>query len=360
MKNTNYLVAVLAFFLVNFSGNVAKAAKSDNTLYNYVKSEHQSGKRVYGIVPKQTGGPFFSEIEKGCMDAAEQIGVTCLYFGEQQKDARAQLKAIQALMDANVDGLAIAGLRTDWIHKTIGKQLKDWGKPIIGFDSPLSMELARAYVGTHNYLLGRALGREIVKLKPNGGSYCIHAERPDSPNHNDRIRGVEDIFRESNNPGHWQGIAACPIRHFGHAELGAKQMKRILNKFAPDIFISTGGGAQFVPQTYRKLVSPWRDKIASGELVIASIDTTPGQVELLKEGLATINVGQKPYEMGYWAVTLLNMHDNGQPIPLVVNTGLTLCDQRNYATCAQQKPITFKVNEVKQNLTIGQIRRPQS
>ena len=136
-------------------------------------------------------------------------------------------------------------------------------------------------------------------------------------------------------------------------------MQRILTKFAPDIFISTGGGGQFNPKAYRKLIAPFRDKIANNELIIASVDTTPGQVEFLRDGLATVNVGQKPYEMGHWAITLLNMHSSGQPLPLVINTGLTYCDRDNFNSCTIRKPTNFQVNQIVRPASIGHIFKPQ-
>jgi hypothetical protein len=42
------------------------------------------------------------------------------------------------------------------------------------------------------------------------------------------------------------------------------------------------------------LVEPFKNDLKTGKLMIANMDTIPAQVEYLKEGIGTVNVGQRP------------------------------------------------------------------
>lgn len=299
-----------------------------------IKQIKSRGETVFAIIPKSVSGPFFISAAKGCADAAKKIGVHCIHFGSSETNMRIQVEDVLSLISTGVDGIAISGIKKGWIANRIGEKLKDWGKPIVAFDSPISSEVAQVYIGTDNYLLGKALGVEIRKIKPNGGSYCIQTERPDSPNHSGRIKGIMDGMTDNGkDKENWPNVFGCPLEHYGDYERAAKQMVRTIGKFNVDIFISTGGGSQFLPALYRKSIKPFKDDIETGKLIFANVDTLPTQLEYLKEGISTINVGQRPYEMGEWSVKVLNMLIEGEVVPSVINTGLTYCTQRTVGTC---------------------------
>jgi len=207
---------------------------------------------------------------------------------------------------------------------------------VIAFDSPLNPQIAQAYIGINNYLLGKALGMQIRKIAPKGGLYCIQTERPDSPNHNDRVRGIIDgMTNNALNREIWQNAFGCPLKHFGDYDRALRQMVRTIDVFKVNIFISTGGGGQFLPTKYRKAITPFKAVIKSGELIIANIDTTLAQLAFLTEGLATLNVGQRPYEMGKRSAMVLKMLTDGQEVPKIINTGLTYCLPQTVNTCTQ-------------------------
>jgi len=63
-------------------------------------------------------------------------------------------------------------------------------------------------------------------------------------------------------------------------------------------------------------------------------DTLPVQIDLLKEGLASGNVGQRPFEMGYKAMYFLKDIKDGKAPPKDPSyTGLDVCTPENVATC---------------------------
>jgi ribose transport system substrate-binding protein len=301
-----------------------------------IKQLKSKGETVYAIVPKNVDEPFMDEAGKGCSETAKKMGLHCIYYGSREENMFLQEADILALISAGIDGIAIAGIKKGWLVERIGGKLTKWGKPIVAFDSPLSTEIAQTYIGTDNYLLGKTLGIEVRKLRPNGGTFCIKSERPDSPNHGDRIKGIMDgMTRDGQDQKKWNNTDGCPLYSYGDDERSTQQVARILGTPGLDIIFVTGGGPQFKPEKYRKLIEPFKNDLKTGKLIFANIDTIPAQIEYLKEGIATVNVGQRPYEMGKWSVKILKLITDGEIPPVIVSTGMTICTQKNADTCTK-------------------------
>ena len=168
------LLALLASAFVFASASTfafTAAEKAEKlALIKQIKSE---GGTVFAMLPKNVVGPFFKIAEKGCLDAAEKLGVHCIYYGSTYGNMRFQQKDLLSLIEAGVDGIAVSGVRKGFLAETVGDKLRAWGKPIVSFDSPLSTDISLAYIGTNNYLLGRALGTEVRKLDLREGLFVF-------------------------------------------------------------------------------------------------------------------------------------------------------------------------------------------
>lgn len=82
-------------------------------------------------------------------------------------------------------------------------------------------------------------------------------------------------------------------------------MSKFISKYRPTVFVNTGGGPQFLPKDYKEAIKPFKKDLESKNLIFANIDTIPGQLEYLRDGISTINVGQRPYEMGQKSAIIL-------------------------------------------------------
>ncbi len=77
-----------------------------------------------------------------------------------------------------------------------------------------------------------------------------------------------------------------------------------------------------------------RTRWPRGALALVVADTLPVQIDLLKEGLASGNVGQRPFEMGYRAMYFLKDIKDGKPAPKdPTYTGLDVCTPKTATTC---------------------------
>jgi ribose transport system substrate-binding protein len=100
-----------------------------------------------------------------------------------------------------------------------------------------------------------------------------------------------------------------------------------------DAFVLEGGWAQFAPQAYSQVTGQVMERLKSKALVIVAGDTLPPQIEALKAGRSHVQVGQRPFEMGYRAPSVMIDLINGKKVAPVIYTGLDECTQENVGKC---------------------------
>lgn len=305
---------------------------------------------TFALVPKNTNNPFFDQALAGCKKAEKELNgaVKCLYIGPGEHgggDEQAQMVA--DLVTKKVDGIAVSAANAP----AIANALKDAAKnkiPVLTWDSdllPQDKALRVAYVGTHNYDIGVNIAKLVMAIKPKGGEICIQSGGAAAANHNERMQGIRDTLagkKSAESPGErltgqngWKEVAGCPLYTNDDFTVAVQQMEDILAKYPKlDAFTPTGGFPQFVPDAYEKVASKYKDRIADGSLALVVADTLPVQIDLMKKGLSSGQVGQRPFEMGYKAMYFLKDIKDGKAPPAdPTYTGLDVCTPKNVATC---------------------------
>ena len=322
------------------------------TLFSPVSAEELK----FALIAKNVTQPFYLEAHKGCQDAATQIGgIKCIFRGTSNtKDTRTQNKILEQLIDEGVDGIAIAIEQSEYLAKNGLQRAKKAEIPVITFDSDLDSStlekypnLRLAYIGTNNFEFGRALGAEITKLRPNGGKLCILTGHKNSPNLNLRIMGLRSALsgqiynvppgERLKNINGWTEFSRCPFYSYENIDQTIEQMKFILTRPSNEVdtFVSIIAAIQIVPEKYRQLIYPFKEKIEQKEIVIIIVDTVETQLDLLKEGLSNINIGQRSYEMGRQAILTLHKIVKDEKYQEIIYTPLTYCTPENYNTCTK-------------------------
>ncbi len=301
-------------------------------------------------MPKNTNNPFFDQALAGCKKAEKELkgAIKCLYIGPGEHgggDEEAQIVA--DLITKKVDGMGVSPANAAAMAAAL-QGAKAAGIPILTWDSDLldkDKALRAAYIGTHNYEIGVNLAKLAQQVKPKGGTICIQSGGAAAANHNERMQGIRDTLsgkKSAESPGDrltgqngWTEVAGCPLYTKDDFPLAMQQEQDILNKY-PDIdaFIPTGGFGEFLGDAYKNSMSKFKDKIASGKIAIPVADTLPMQLDELKAGLATGNVGQRPFDMGYKVMYFLKDMKEGKAAPAdPTYTGLDVCTPKNVNTC---------------------------
>jgi len=307
-------------------------------------------KYTFALVPKNTNNPFFDQALAGCKKAEKELNgkIECLYIGPGEHgggDEEAQIVA--DLITKKVDGIGVSPANAAAMAAAL-QGAKAANIPILTWDSDLldkDKGLRAAYVGTHNYDIGVNLAKLAMQIKPKGGTICIQSCGAAAANHNERMQGIRDTLsgaKSAESPGvrltgqnGWKEADGCPLYTDDDFTRANQQMEDILAKYPDlDAFTPTGGFPQFLPDAYAKTAEKYKDKIASGALALVVADTLPVQIALMKKGLSSGQVGQRPFEMGYKAMYFLKDIKDGKAPPAdPTYTGLDVCTPKTADTC---------------------------
>ena len=307
-------------------------------------------KKQLVIVVKGLDNPFFEAIHQGCEKWNSENASSeyeCFYTGPASTSDEAGEAQIVQDMLGKADTVAMAISPSN--AKLIAQTLKTAAPtiPIMTLDADLSTDdaaLRKTYLGTDNYLMGQKIGEYMKKAMPKGGKTCSIQGNPGADNILRRAQGWRDALSGQKGlatlagEGGWTEVAGCPVFTNDDGAKGVQAMTDILAA-NPDLagFGIMGGWPLFgAPQPYRDLFKPLAAKIASNEFVIGAADTIGDEVAIAKEGLVTALVGQRPFEMGYKAPSVMIDLIDGKTVADPVFTGLDECTKDTVDTCIQK------------------------
>jgi ribose transport system substrate-binding protein len=302
-------------------------------------------KKTLAIVVKGLDNPFFEQINLGCEKwQAENPDseYTCLYTGPASStDEAGEVQIVDDLLTKGVAAIAISPSNAPAMGNLIRQRAP--AIPVMTIDADLieaDRALRQTYLGTDNYLMGVKMAEYAAKLKPDGGTVCLQLGNVAADNINARAAGFRDtiagekgVDRLDGQNG-WSEIAGCPVFTNDQADLANQQMADTFTA-NPDLdaFILVGGWAQFAPQAYAQVTDQVMDKLQSKELIIVAGDVLPPQIDALKAGRSHVQIGQRPFEMGYRAPTVMIDLIAGKEVDDPLYTGLDECTPENVDSC---------------------------
>ncbi|HEY3144761.1 MAG TPA: substrate-binding domain-containing protein [Dongiaceae bacterium] len=307
-------------------------------------------KKQLVIVVKGLDNPFFEAIHQGCEKWNKENASAeyeCFYTGPAStSDEAGEAQIVQDVLGkADTAAIAISPSNAKLIAQTLKTAAPSI--PVMTIDADLAKEdaaLRLTYLGTDNYLMGVKIGDYIKKAKPKGGTICTIEGNPGADNILRRAQGTRDSLSGQKGlgalkgEGGWTEVAGCPVFTNDDGAKGVQAMTDILAANPKlDAFAIEGGWPLFgAPQPYRDLFKPLADRIASGDFVVSAADTIGDEVAIAKEGLVTALVGQRPFEMGYKAPTVMMDLIAKKKVDDPVFTGLDECTKDTVDTCIQK------------------------
>lgn len=267
-----------------------------------------------GIVAKSISNAVFQAAHSGAQAAAEELGpkygvkVEIEIRTPTDEDPQKQAEAIEALMRAGVDGIAVscseANTVTPSIDKAVGR-----GIPVMCFDSDAADSKRFAYYGTDDVTCGQRVMAELAKVMGDQGTIAILAGNQSAPNLQARMAGVREELkkhpniRELNNGN---GV-------FYHQETPEKAAEAVASaqNANPGItgWAMIGGWPLFTTNALK-----WEP----GKVKVISVDALPAQLGYLKSGHVQMLLAQDCYGWGHKSVEILlekiiNQKDPPQP-----------------------------------------------
>lgn len=314
-------------------------------LYCVLNQAYANEQFTIAVIGKTKNDSFYEQSFKGCLNFASKVNnLKCIYDGaDDYQDVRTQSLVISELAEQSVDAFLVSTTDSEYLVTHALKDLKKKNIPVITFDSdllPKHHQYRLAYIGTNNFDFGAALGELAKKYKTaKKQSICLQSGHQTTPNLNARLAGVRHALsgqskkRLSGGSG-WVEHPRCPLYTMGKRLASLEQVERFSSLKNPPIFLAVAGFAQFNPD-YIETMKTAKSKIADGNFVIISADTEQIQLDALKLGLSTVNLGQKPFEMGRKSTELMYNYLTQGTEPELDKYYLDyhLCDKSNFETC---------------------------
>jgi ribose transport system substrate-binding protein len=307
-------------------------------------------KKQVVIIVKGLDNPFFEAMHQGCEKWNRENASSpyqCFYTGPAStSDEAGEAQIVSDILGkSDTAAVAISPSNAPMIANTI--KSANPKIPVMTIDADLKKEdsaLRKTYLGTDNYQMGFRLGEYVKQAKPNGGTVCIIEGNAAADNILRRASGTRDALSGKkgldrlNGEGGWTEIAGCPVFTNDDGPKGVQAMSDILAANPKlDAFVLEGGWPLFgAPQPYRQLTDQVKARLADKSLVITGADTIGDEVAIAKEGRVNALVGQRPFEMGYKAPTVMIDLIEGKKVGDPVFTGLDECTKETADTCIQR------------------------
>ena len=302
-------------------------------------------KKTLAVVVKGLDNPFFTVLGNGCKKWNSEnpdSEYECLYTGPAlSSDEAGEIQLVEDLINKGVAGIAISPSNAPAMANML--KAKAPKMPIMTIDADLSAAdraLRLTYLGTDNYQMGVLMAEHLKTLKAGGGTVCLQLGNVAADNINARAAGLRDTIsgqkgiERLNGEGGWTEIAGCPL--FTNDDITtANQQLADVTTANPNLtaFVLVGGWAQFGPEAYAATTTQLEPKLKSKALIIVAGDTLPPQMDALKAGHSHVQIGQRPFEMGYRAPTVLIGLIKGEKVEDPLYTGLDTCTPDTADSC---------------------------
>jgi simple sugar transport system substrate-binding protein len=277
-----------------------------------------------------TAGPFAAIVQKGFMDAIEELGARGEFY-MAEGDISRQVDLIKAAIVKKVDGIATTIVDPTAFDEPIREAI-DAGINVISANSDDPEGAAgnprKAFIGQTFYTAGLALGEYVAEkavkagLSMEGQRAAIFTSFITSPWHAERGRGIRDaIIRYGVDPKNIEDVD-CVSEEMATAE---RIQTAYLTKNR-DVKLMFGTDAIV---TDRFASSAKAAGLKPGEVFFGGFDVTPAAIDGIEGGYILATISQQPYLQGYYAVHQLYIMRKYGFAGTDMDTGKGLVDKSN-------------------------------
>lgn len=282
-------------------------------------SAHANNAKIL-VIPKGTRVQHWQWVKQGALQAGKDRGIEVIFRGPRVSDNHsAQRKIIQSGIDSGMDAIVIAPTHPTFavpeLTKAVAKGIK-----VIVIDTPMEFDLATTFIASDNYLAGVQAANHLMGLLHKKGTILVVRYQQDHASTHARETGFLSTI--TNSQGDFTIVDA------GYAGLSVREAFRITKEAlhkTPSIH------AVFTPGEFTTLgaieaigaVRPFDRPILIG------FDYTSKLHQAILKGTLKATVLQKPYAMGYLAVTSACDALEGKPVKPRIKTGTTVLTSQN-------------------------------
>lgn len=263
-------------------------------------------KRKYkiGVILFSENNTFFDEVMNGVSEKAlelEDYGVSTI-TKRVEFDLEDQLSAMDELLEEEIHGLLIAPYNDEKIRLKID-EFVERQIPVVTVNTDIEGSRRMAYVGSDFFQSGRVAAGIFGLLMQGSTELAIITGSSNVLCHSERIRGFKEVLDTD-----YPNIQIAEIRENHDDEFESYAItKQILENY-PKIdalfFTAAGvwGGCKAVIESRRKVK-------------VVTFDEVPTTLQMLKDGVISVTIGQQPFRQGFKALDVLFEHLTSGEVP---------------------------------------------
>lgn len=230
----------------------------------------------------------------GVKKAEKELGVQVNFKMPPNGTVEEQTQYLEDFIAQHYDAVAISPIDADNMASLLDKVSERYAVFCHDADAPNSKRLA--YVGTNNYAAGQALGKNLLKVLPDGGKIALFVGTLDAQNARERRQGILDVIKESGIPITEE---ACKLDEVDRAR--AKQNVEDVIASVGDIDALIGLWAYNGPI----IASALKGAGKVGQIKVLCFDEDAETLQAIRDGVILSTVVQQPFEFGYQTVKLM-------------------------------------------------------
>jgi ribose transport system substrate-binding protein len=273
--------------------------------------------------------PFYQVMELGVNAAAADMGVEVVTQIPPTWGVEAQTPLLDALIArGDLDSIITAPVEKDQMITPL-QHAVDAGIKVITVDTFLGdgdyadgpVKFPIAYIGSDNVEGGRIAARGLAEAIGGSGKVYINSTNPNVSSVQGREQGFAEVMANE-----FPNITVLgPDYNLDDQNTAQQQTAAMLEQhtdlagvFGTNVFSAGGAGNAVV------------NAGLGGTVQVVAYDATQEAIELMNNGVVSLVLAQKPFDMGYLAVLFAVADANGvTSLPRRVETGFAIIDKDN-------------------------------
>lgn len=273
--------------------------------------------------------PFYQVMQLGVEAAAKDLGIEVVTQVPPTWGVEAQTPILDAMVArGDINYIITAPTDKDQMVAPLQAAL-DAGIKVITVDTFLGdgdyangpVKFPIAYIGSDNVEGGRISARGLAKAIGGKGTVYINSTNPNVSSVEGREQGFKEVMAKE-----FPGIKVLgPDYNLDDLNKAQQQTAAVLEQnpdlhgiFGTNVFSAQGAGTAV------------QNAGLGGTVQVVAYDATKDAIELMKNGVVSLVLAQKPFDMGYMAVQFAMADARGvTSLPRRVETGFAIIDKDN-------------------------------
>ncbi len=287
-----------------------------------------AGKIKIGFLPGVVD-PFYQVMQIGVEQAAKDLGIEVVTQVPPTWGVEAETPILNAMIArGDLNYIITAPVDKDQMVAPLQAAV-DAGIKVITVDTFLGdgnyvtgpVKFPISYIGSDNVEGGRIAARGLAKALGGKGSVYINSTNPNVSSVEGREVGFKEVMAKE-----FPGITVYgPDYNLDDMNKAQQQTAAILEQhpdlggvFGTNVFSAQGAGTAVV------------NAGLGGHVQVVAYDATKAAIELMNNGVVSLVLAQKPFDMGYMAVEFAQADAAGvTSLPRRVETGFAIIDKDN-------------------------------